>query len=383
DRRHINTSSDSELLLNILAQEMVKQDCLHPEPQQVFSAVSGVHRRCEGAYAVVAMIVGFGILGFRDPHGIRPIVYGRRQTEQGPEYIIASESVALDALGFELIADLQPGEAVYITEQGEIHLQQCASAPTNNPCIFEHVYFARPDSFIDGISVHKARMRMGTTLGKQILECWPDHDINVVIPVPDSGRTSALELAAKLGVKYREGFIKNRYIGRTFIMPGQVIRKKSVRQKLNAIDLEFSNRNVLIVDDSIVRGTTSREIVQMARDAGARRVYFASAAPPIRYQNVYGIDMPSPSELIAHGRTEEEVAMEIGADRLFFQRLDDLVSAVRGSGKVESFDCSVFDGHYVTDISDAYLEALGRQRSDSAKSDHTEMTVGVDLYNTA
>lgn len=383
DRRHINTSSDSELLLNILAQEMVKQDCLHPEPQQVFSAVSGVHRRCEGAYAVVAMIVGFGILGFRDPNGIRPVVYGRRQSERGPEFIIASESVALDALGFELIADLKPGEAVYITEQGEIHLQQCADNATLTPCIFEHVYFARPDSFIDGISVHKARMRMGTTLGKQILEQWPDHDISVVIPVPDSGRTSALELAAKLGVKYREGFVKNRYIGRTFIMPGQVVRKKSVRQKLNAIDLEFRNRNVLIVDDSIVRGTTSREIVQMARDAGARRVYFASAAPPIRYQNVYGIDMPSPNELIAHDRSEQQVAQEIGADRLFFQKLDNLISAVKGGGKIQAFDCSVFDGKYVTDISEDYLDQLGHQRSDPVKSADAEMTPGVDLYNTA
>ncbi len=382
DRRHINTSSDSEVLLNILAKELLLQDNLQPTPEDIFAAVAGVHRRCRGAYAVIAMIVGHGILGFRDPHGIRPIIYGRRETERGPEYVIASESVALDALGFEVVADLKPGEAVYITHDGQVHVQQCAEHTSYTPCLFEYVYFARPDSVIDGISVHKARMRMGVKLAEQIARDWPGHDIDVVIPVPDSGRTAAIELARALGVNYREGFIKNRYIGRTFIMPGQQIRKKSVRRKLNAIPMEFRDQNVLIVDDSIVRGTTSAQIVQMARDVGARKVYFASAAPPIRYPNVYGIDMPAPSELIAHGRTVEEVCRAIGADRLVYQRLDDLIDAVRqGNPAIEGFDASVFDGKYVSEVSEEYLDELSLRRRDENKALAVEQTVGVDLHN--
>ncbi|RUM93942.1 MAG: amidophosphoribosyltransferase [Thiothrix sp.] len=382
DRRHVNTTSDSEVLLNVLAQELLKQDHLRPRPDDIFNAVSGVHNRCSGAYAVIALIAGYGILGFRDPHGIRPIVYGRRDTPQGAEYIIASETVALDALGFELIADLEPGEAVFITEQGDIYHQQCARNPQLNPCIFEYVYFARPDSVLDKSSVHKVRMRMGVTLAEKVLRDWPDHDIDVVISVPESGRTAAMEMAMRLGVKYREGFIKNRYIGRTFIMPGQQARKKSVRQKLNAIDLEFQGKNVMLVDDSIVRGTTSREIVQMARDAGAKKVYFASAAPPVRYPNVYGIDMPAAEELIAYQRTEKEVGEAIGADCMIYQTLENLINAVkRGNKGIDTFDCSVFDGKYVTDVSPDYLDELGRQRSESAKIISKRQTVGVDLYN--
>ncbi len=382
DRRHINTTSDSEVLLNVLAQELLKQDQLSPRPKDVFAAVSGVHRRCVGAYAVIALIVGYGILGFRDPHGIRSVVYGRRDTPEGAEYIIASETVALDALGYEVIGDLEPGEAIFISEQGDIYRQQCADNPQLNPCIFEYVYFARPDSFIDQSSVHKVRMRMGVTLAEKVLRDWPGHDIDVIISVPESGRTAAMEMAMRLGVKYREGFIKNRYIGRTFIMPGQQARKKSVRQKLNAIDLEFQGKNVMLVDDSIVRGTTSRQIVQMARDAGANKVYFASAAPPIRFQNVYGIDMPAAEELIAYNRTEEEVGEAIGADCIVYQSLESLISAVkRGNKGIETFDCSVFDGKYVTGISPDYLDELGRQRCESAKNKRKRQTVGVDLYN--
>jgi amidophosphoribosyltransferase len=385
DRRHINTTSDSEVLLNVLAQELLRQEGLTPTPEAVFAAISGVHHRCKGGYAVIAMLVGYGIIGFRDPFGIRPVVYGKRETPDGDEYIVSSETVALDALGFELIADLAPGEAIYISESGEIAVQQCAEHHLLTPCIFEHVYFARPDSVIDGISVHKSRMRMGITLADQIANDWPDHDIDVVIPVPDSGRTAAIELAMRLGVKYREGFVKNRYIGRTFIMPGQQIRKKSVRQKLNAIGLEFRGQNVLLVDDSIVRGTTSREIVQMARDAGARKVYFASAAPPIRYQNVYGIDMPATEDLIAHDHTDEEVCEAIGADKLVYQRLEDLIEAVRkGNSDVDGFDCSVFDGHYVTGVTPDYLKALGNQRASKQGASSPEgRTDGVDLHNHA
>ncbi len=385
DRRHINTTSDSEVLLNVLAQELLRQDGLQPTPDAIFTAIAGVHQRCQGAYAVTAMLVGYGIIGFRDPHGIRPIVYGKRDTAVGTEYIIASETVALDAMGFELLADLKPGEAVYITKDGKVYTQQCAEKPRLTPCMFEYVYFARPDSVIDGISVHKARMRMGVKLAEQIMHAWSEHDIDVVIPVPDSGRTAAIELAMRLGVKYREGFIKNRYIGRTFIMPGQQVRKKSVRQKLNAIGLEFKNRNVLLVDDSIVRGTTSREIVNMARDAGANKVYFASAAPPIRYQNIYGIDMPAAEELIAHGRSIAEVCEAINADRLIYQSLDDLVAAVKRkkNSPVDGFDCSVFNGKYVTGVTREYLQSLGKERGDAAKELRHEQTVGVDLHNTA
>ncbi len=387
DLRHINTESDSEILLNVLAHELQTEGKLRIDEQDVFRAVAGVHRRCRGGYAAVAMIPGFGVFGFRDPHGIRPLVYGKRETEQGTEYMIASESVALDTLGFKLVSDVAPGEAVFVDVGGDLYTRQCADQPILSPCIFEFVYFARPDSFIDNISVHKARSRMGRKLAYKIRREWADHDIDVVIPVPDTSRTAALQLANALGIGYAEGFIKNRYIGRTFIMPGQKVRKKSVRQKLNAIDLEFRNKNVLLVDDSIVRGTTSQQIIQMARDAGAKRVYFASAAPPVRFPNVYGIDMPAASELIAHGRTEEEICRELGADGLIFQDLDALIDAVQKKGKshVDRFDTSVFNGDYVTgDVTADYLRQLEAQRNDSAKeerSSHSETV--IELYNTA
>jgi len=387
DLRHINTESDSEILLNVLAHELQIEGKLHIDEQDVFRAVAGVHRRCQGGYAAVAMIPGFGIVGFRDPYGIRPVVYGKRETDWGTEYMIASESVALDTLGFKLIADVAPGEAVFIDVAGRLHTHQCADQPVLSPCIFEFVYFARPDSFIDNISVHKARSRMGKKLAGKIRREWHEHDIDVVIPVPDTSRTAALQLANVLGIGYAEGFIKNRYIGRTFIMPGQTVRKKSVRQKLNAIDLEFRKKNVLLVDDSIVRGTTSQQIIQMARDAGARRVYFASAAPPVRHPNVYGIDMPAASELIAHGRTEEEICAALGADKLIFQDLDALIEAVQKKGKsdVDRFDTSVFDSVYITgDVTDAYLQRLEAARNDGTKEAelrHSECV--IELYNTA
>ncbi|MCG5495316.1 MULTISPECIES: amidophosphoribosyltransferase [Ectothiorhodospira] len=384
DRRHINTESDSEILLNVLAQELIRQDGLAVTQEEIFNAVSGVHRRCQGAYAVVAMVAGRGVVGFRDPHGIRPVVFGRRETPEGPEYMVASESVALDTLGFELVRDLDPGEAVYIEMDGTVHTRHCAEQATLSPCIFEYVYFARPDSVIDDVVVHRARMRMGTRLGKKILREWPDHDIDVIIPIPDTGRTVAIEMAHELNVKYREGFIKNRYIGRTFIMPGQTQRRKSVRQKLNAIGLEFKGKNVLLVDDSIVRGTTSREIVMMARESGARKVYFASAAPPVRYPNVYGIDMPAAQELIAHGRSEDEVCQAVAADRLIYQDLEDLVGAVRkGNPRLEDFDCSVFTGEYVTQVSRDYLAHLEERRNDLAKKKKEREYANLDLYNNA
>jgi amidophosphoribosyltransferase len=384
DRRHINTDSDSEILLNVFAQELLKYGKFTLQPADVFKAVAGVHRRCKGAYAVVAMITGYGVLAFRDPYGIRPLVYGRRETPHGPEYMVASESVALDMLDFELIRDLEPGEAVLIREDGELHTQQCAEHPIYSPCIFEYVYFSRPDSIIDNVFVHKARMRMGKRLGQKILREWPDHDIDVVIPIPDTSRTAAQEIAFQLNVKYREGFIKNRYIGRTFIMPGQNQRERSVRQKLNPLDIEYKRKNVLLVDDSIVRGTTSMEIVQMAREAGARKVYFASAAPPIRYPNVYGIDMPSAGELIAYGRSEEQVREAIGADRLFYQELDDLVQAVqKGNPKLQRFDCSIFTGEYLTDVSREYLDALARERNDGAKQNRVKQYAQIDLSHSA
>ncbi|MEE9358304.1 amidophosphoribosyltransferase [Candidatus Vondammii sp. HM_W22] len=381
DLRHINTTSDSEILLNIFAHELHSLGKLRIIEQDIFKAVAAVHQRCRGAYAVVAMIIGYGLLGFRDPHGIRPIVYGKRETKYGTEYMIASESVALDSQGFELVRDLRPGEVVYIDMKGKLHTYQCAAHTEYTPCIFEFVYFARPDSIIDNIFVHKARSRMGAKLAKKIKRIWPDHDIDVVIPIPDTSRTAALELANSLSVKYTEGFIKNRYIGRTFIMPGQQVRKKSVKQKLNAIDSEFRGKNVMLVDDSIVRGTTSQQIVQMARDAGANRVYFASAAPAVRHPNVYGIDMPSATELVAHGRTEEEIRVVIGSDRLIYQDLDDLIDAVRkiDKSKVAKFDTSVFNGEYITgDVSNQYLEQLELLRSDSAKQ-HRENTTDVTI----
>ena len=375
DRRHINTESDSEILLNVFAHELMKLGKLSIDENDVFKAVSGVHKRCHGGYAVIAMIVGYGVVAFRDPFGIRPVCFGYRDTDAGREYMVASESVALDALGFELMRDLEPGEAVAIDNSPAIHTRQCAENPVYSPCIFEYVYLARPDSIIDDVSVYKARLRMGERLADRILEAWPDHDIDVVIPIPDTSRTAALPLSYKLGVKYREGFIKNRYIGRTFIMPGQRERERSVRHKLNAIDLEFEGKNVLLVDDSIVRGTTSAQIIQMARDAGARKVYFASAAPPVRYQNVYGIDMPVVGELIAHNRTEDQIATTIGADRLFYQTVPDLVDAVRkGNPRLREFDTSCITGDYVTGgVTSDYLEQIALARNDAAKEEQIDL----------
>jgi amidophosphoribosyltransferase len=386
DRRHINTDSDSEVLLNVFAHELQRGSKLSLDPEDVFEAVAGVHRRCRGAYAVVAMITGHGIVGFRDPHGIRPVVFGKRETARGTGYMIASESVAVDSLGFELIRDIAPGEAVFIDVNGKLHTRQCADKPQSSPCIFEHVYFARPDSIIDGISVYKARLRMGEALAHKILRAVPNHDIDVAIPIPDTSRTSALQLSYKLGVLYREGFIKNRYIGRTFIMPGQRQRKKSVRQKLNAIELEFKGKNVLLVDDSIVRGTTSKQIIQMAREAGAHKVYFASAAPPVRYPNVYGIDMPSVRELVGHNRNDKQIAEAIGADWLVYQDLADLIETARhGNPAIQRFDTSVFDGDYVTgDVTQNYLDYIEERRNDGALSQRQEGDNAViELHNTA
>ncbi len=385
DLRHINTDSDSEVLLNVFAHELQACGKLTIDKDDIFNAVAGVHRRCRGAYAVVAMITGYGIVGFRDPYGIRPIAFGKRESESGMEWVVASESVAVDSLGFERVRDIAPGEAIFIDLEGNHYSRQCAENPSCSPCIFEHVYFARPDSFIDGISVYKSRLRMGDMLARKILKVFPDHDIDVVIPIPDTSRTTALQLSYELGVKYREGFIKNRYIGRTFIMPGQKQRKKSVRQKLNAIDLEFRDKNILLVDDSIVRGTTSKQIIQMARDAGARKVYFASAAPPVRYPNVYGIDMPSVKELIGHDRDERQIAEVIGADWLVYQDLDDLLLAVgKGNPEITRFDTSCFDGNYVTgDVTGKYLEQLEQQRNDGAKAlCNVDGDVVIELYNT-
>ncbi len=391
DQRHLNTNSDSEVLLNVFAHELhvVARGKLTVDPDDIFKAVAGVHKRVSGAYAVVAMLVGRGILAFRDPHGIRPVVIGRRVVDGREEYMIASESVAVDALGYELVRDIEPGEAVYIDMQGKCYSQQCAENPMRSPCIFEHVYFARPDSVMDGISVYKARLRMGEYLAHKIKREFPEHDIDVVLPIPDTSRTSALSLAYHLGVRYSEGFIKNRYIGRTFIMPGQKERKKSVRQKLNPIGLEFKGRNVLLVDDSIVRGTTSQQIIQMARDAGANKVYFASAAPPIQYPNVYGIDMPVASELISHKRSPEEIAKLIGADWLIFQDLEDLVTAVKRKAKtqIDRFDTSVFNGDYVTgDVTEEYLKGIEDLRNDHARAKQVQQGSDgevVELYNSA
>lgn len=366
DRRNINTDSDSEVLLNVFAYELDAQRMLTPEA--AIRAVAGVHRRCKGGYAVVSLVLGLGLVAFRDPHGIRPLVLGRRQTEAGEEYIVASESVALDVLGFARVRDIAPGEALVITNEGQLHSEVCATATKMSPCIFEYVYFARPDSMIDNVSVHKARMRMGTKLGEKILRLRPDHDIDTIIPIPDTSRDVALEMSNVLGVKYREGFVKNRYVGRTFIMPGQGERVKSVRRKLNPIHLEFRNRVVLLVDDSIVRGTTSQQIVQMARDAGARKVYLASAAPPVRHPNVYGIDMPAAEELVAHNRSVEEIEQHLGCDWLVYQDLEDLEAAVReGNSELTQFDSSCFNGQYVTGIEPGYFERIQQLRNDGAK----------------
>ncbi len=387
DRRHINTDSDSEILLNVFAHELgAEANRLSFDENDVFRAVAGVHRRCRGGYAAVAMIPGYGVIAFRDPNGIRPLVFGVRNGPNGPEMMVASESVALDTLDFDRVRDVDPGEAVIFTADGKLHARQCAENPQRCPCIFEFVYFARPDSIIDDIFVHKARLRMGRKLARKTERQLGRDKIDVVIPIPDTSRTSAMSLAHELGVRYTEGFIKNRYIGRTFIMPGQTARKKSVRQKLNPIDVEFKGKNVLLVDDSIVRGTTSRQIVQMARDAGANKVYFASAAPPVRYPNVYGIDMPAASELIAHGRSEQEVCEWIGADGLVYQDLEDLIDAVGKKGKtaVTRFDTSVFNGEYVTgDITPEYLEHLEADRNDEAKAqrESARPATAIGLHN--
>ena len=369
DLRHLNTDSDSEVLLNVFAHELQARGKLEPASDDIFSAVAGVHKRCQGAYAVVGLIANYGLFAFRDRFGIRPLCYGKRETDSGIEYAVVSESVVLDSLGFELIKDLEPGEALFVDKSGDIHLKQCAEDHQLAPCIFEHVYFARPDSLIDDISVYKCRLRMGEKLAEKVIRLNPGYDIDVVILIPDTSRVSAQALAERLGVKLREGFMKNRYIGRTFIMPGQKERKKSVRQKLNAVKLEFAGKNVLLVDDSIVRGTTSQEIIQMARDAGAKKVFMASAAPGVRYPNVYGIDMPSASELIAHGRTDEEVGALIGADWLIYQDLNDLISsASEGNRSISGFECSVFNGEYVTgDVNQTYLDGVELKRNDAAK----------------
>jgi amidophosphoribosyltransferase len=365
DLRHVNTNSDSEVLLNVLAHELQEASRGYElDPGTIFAAVAGVHRRCRGAYAVVASIAGYGLLAFRDPYGIRPLVVGQALTEHGVEYLVASESVALDTLGFKLIRDVAPGEAIFIDQDAHFHSRQCALQTSLNPCIFEFVYLARPDSVIDGISVYETRLRMGVSLAQKIQRQHRDLDIDVVIPIPDSSRPAAMELANQLDLSYREGFIKNRYIGRTFIMPGQTIRKKSVRRKLSVVGLEFKGKNVLIVDDSIVRGTTSREIVQMAREAGANKVFFASAAPPVRFPNVYGIDMPTRAELIATGRDEAQIAREIGADAVLYQDLDALKAAVRAvNPKLTQFETSCFDGVYITgDVTSEYLASVEKVR---------------------
>ena len=369
DRRHLNTGSDSEVLLNVFAHELQVRANGHPTPEQVFDAVEAVHQRCRGGYAVVALIVGVGVVAFRDPHGIRPLVLGQRETDAGTDYMVASESVALDVLQFKRLRDVQPAETVFIENSGTMHSRQAAGTVRHTPCIFEFVYFARPDSILDNLSVYKTRLRMGEQLAGKIVRDFPDHDIDVVIPIPDTSRTAAVQVAHHLGTKYREGFIKNRYIGRTFIMPGQAERTRSVRHKLNAIELEFRGKNVLLVDDSIVRGTTSRQIIKLAREAGANKVYFASAAPPVRYPNVYGIDMPAASELIANGRSIEEIEKLIGADRLIYQDLHGLIRSVRhDNSSIEEFDTSCFSGEYVTgDVTDEYLDEVERRRNDRAK----------------
>ncbi|MFC0444413.1 amidophosphoribosyltransferase [Pseudidiomarina halophila] len=383
-RRHINTTSDSEILLNILAHEVYQQQSLKLTPDDVFATVSRVHRQIKGAYAVVAMIIGHGIVAFRDPWGIRPLVLGQRETANGNEYIVASESVAIDGTGFKYMRDVEPGEAIYITEEGELFSRQCADNPQHCPCIFEYVYFARPDSFIDKISVYASRVNMGRKLGEKIKRDYADLDIDVVIPIPETSCDIALEMANVLELPYRQGFVKNRYIGRTFIMPGQTLRRKSVRRKLNAIGAEFRGKNVLLVDDSIVRGTTSEQIIEMAREAGAKKVYFASAAPEIRFPNVYGIDMPSANELIGHGREASEINALIKADGLIYQDLSDLIAAVQEENpSITQFETSVFNGEYITgDINQGYLDRLDAARNDVARSSESDTEdANLEVHN--
>ena len=365
DRRHINTESDTEVLINVLAHELARaarDKTLNPEV--IFDAVAAVHKRIKGSYAVVALIAGYGLLAFRDPFGIRPLVYGEAVTPEGRTVMVGSETVAIEGTGHTVTRDVAPGEAIFIDMQGTVHTKQCAESPTLNPCMFEFVYLARPDSVIDGISVYQARLNMGETLAQRVISTMPPNEIDVVIPIPESSRPSAMQLAQKLGKPYREGFVKNRYVGRTFIMPGQGVRKKSVRQKLNAIGVEFKGRNVLLVDDSIVRGNTSKEIVQMAREAGARKVYLASAAPPVRFPNVYGIDMPTREELIAHDRTIEQIREYIGADALIYQDVDAMKRVVGTlNNQISTFEASCFDGHYITgEVTQADFSAMEAQR---------------------
>ena len=368
EMRHLQTDSDSEVLLNIFAHELGKQREIYPSAEHIFKAVSKTHIRCDGAYAVLALITGHGMLAFRDNNGIRPLSIGIRKGKTRDEYIIASEDALFISLGFNKLRDIDPGEAVFINKNGELFSQQCSDNPSKRPCIFEYVYFSRPDSKIDEISVYKARMRMGSKLAKQIKKINQDHDIDVVIPIPDSSTIAAHQLAVDMGVPYREGFVKNRYIGRTFIMPYQEERKKSVRRKLNILDLEFKGKNVLLVDDSIVRGTTSSKIIEMARDAGANKVYFASAAPAIKYQNLYGIDMPATAELIASNKSDEEVAKKINADWLIYQTLEDLIQAVQeGNPEINEFETSIFTGRYITPLVKNYLEELENSRKDELK----------------
>ncbi len=383
-RRHVNTTSDSELLLNILAYELQETDGLSLSPDNIFDAMEKVHQRVRGAYATVALIIGHGMLAFRDPNGIRPMVFGKRKTATGVEYMVASESVALDACDFEFVRDVAPGEAIFFSEDGQLFSRQCADNPSFSPCIFEYVYFARPDSSIDKISVYASRVEMGKKLGEKIAKEWDDLTIDVVIPIPETSCDTALQIALNLNLPFRQGFVKNRYIGRTFIMPGQEQRKKSVRQKLNAIKAEFVGKNVLLVDDSIVRGTTSEQIIDMARQAGAKKVYFASASPEIRFPNVYGIDMPSANELIAHGRENEDICELIGADKLIFQTIEDLVAAVGSTNsEIKRFETSVFDGVYITnDIDQNYLEALDAQRNDKTKeTSDANADSNIDIHN--
>lgn len=384
-RRHINTNSDSELLLNIFAHALTSTSSLDVTPEDIFHAVVTSHSKIKGAYAVVAAIIGYGMVAFRDPNGIRPLVLGKRTTHLGDEYMVASESVAIDAVGFKFIRDVAPGEAIYVTEGGELFTKLCAPKAQCNPCIFEFVYFARPDSFIDGISVYASRVNMGRKLGEKIKREWSHLEIDVVIPIPETSTDVALQIANTIEKPYRQGFVKNRYIGRTFIMPGQTQRRKSVRRKLNAIKSEFTGKNVLLVDDSIVRGTTSEQIIEMARESGAKKVYFASAAPEIRFPNVYGIDMPSANELIAYGREIPQICERIKADGLIFQDIDDLVEAVREENpEITRFETSVFDGNYVTgDIDQNYLERIDKVRGESAKGSpivQTELS-NLDMHN--